>query len=61
MEFLKNFFINLAVLIGIGILLFALFPDVMRQVFEVYSALFGPIAILFLIVAALPRRRRGRR
>jgi Mg2+/citrate symporter len=61
MEFLKNFFINLAVLIGIGIVLFVLYPDVMRQMLEVYSALFGPIAMLILIVAALPRRKRSRR
>ncbi len=57
MELLRN----LAILIGIGIVLFALYPNVMSQMIEVYSSLFGPIAILFIIIAALPRRKKGGR
>jgi hypothetical protein len=44
----------------IGIVLFILFPDMMRQVFELYGALIGPLAIIILLVAALPRKNKGR-
>jgi len=63
MDFLKRFLINLAVLIGLGILLLILFPDLMRQVYQLFGGLFAPAVILLLIlVAALPRkgRRKGR-
>lgn len=57
MTFLKGLLRNLVFLIGIGIILFILFPDQMSQVFEIYGAIFGPLAILILIVAALPRKK----
>lgn len=60
MDFLKSFVRNLALLILIGIILLVLFPDIMRQVFGLYGALFGPLAILILIVAALPKRNKKR-
>jgi len=58
MAFLKKLLINLIFLVGLGVFLFIMYPDIMKQVFELYGALFGPIAILFVIVAALPRKRR---
>ncbi len=71
MKFLKNFFINLAGLIGIGLIIYAIYPDLMKLVIEfivgLSEAIFGPrfgphsglIAILLaLIVSALPRIRR---
>ena len=58
MQFIKDFAINLIVLIGIGVAVFILFPDLTKQVFQLYVMLIGPIAILFLIVAALPRKKR---
>ncbi len=58
-SFIKDFLRNLGLLILIGIILMIAFPDQMRQVFQLYGALFGPaIVILLIIVAALPRRRR---
>ncbi len=57
MRFFKAFVRNLILLIIIGIVLFGLFPDQMGQIFQLYGALFGPIAILIVIVAALPRKR----
>jgi len=60
MVFLKKFLINLAFLVGLGILLFIIAPDLMKQVFELYGALFGLIAIRFVIVVALPQKRRRR-
>lgn len=60
MDFLKDFVRNLALLTLIGIILLVLFPDIMRQVFGLYGALFGPLVILILIVAALPKRNKKR-
>ena len=57
MNFLKTLLRNLAFLVGIGIVLYILFPDMMSEVFEIYGALFGPLAILLLIGAALPKKK----
>jgi hypothetical protein len=35
-----------------------LFPEEMAQIFQIYGALFGPVAIILLIAAALPKKRR---
>jgi preprotein translocase subunit Sss1 len=61
MEFLKNFLINLAGLLGIGVVIYIIYPDMIKQVFQFYGLLFGPIAILLVIVAALPRKKRTKR
>lgn len=61
MQFFKGLLINLGLLLVIGIALLILFPDMMRQIFQLYGALFGPgVLILLVVVAALPRRRRRR-
>lgn len=60
MQFLKDFLRNLLLLIVIVLILFIVFPDMMSQVFQVYGALLGPAAVLVIIVAALPRRKRSR-
>jgi hypothetical protein len=57
MQFLKNFLKNLGFLVVIGIVLFFVAPDMMRQVFDAFGQLFGPLAIIMIIVAALPSRR----
>ena len=58
MQFLKDFLKNLTLLIVISVVLLILFPDMMRQVFQLYGALFGPLAIILVMVIALPRKRR---
>lgn len=58
MRFLIAFLRNLAILIVAGLLLLALFPDIMKAAYQVLGALFGPLALLFVIIAALPGRRR---
>jgi len=60
LQFLKDFLINLAILAVIMIVLFLAAPDMMRQVYELLGALFGPILILIVLVRALPRKRRSR-
>lgn len=57
MQFLKNFLKNLGFLVVIGIVLFFVAPDMMRQVFNAFGQLFGPLAIIMIIVAALPSKR----
>ena len=60
MQSLKGFLRNLGALLIIGLVLFVLFPDMIKQVFHLYGALLGPLFILMLIIAALPRKRRNR-
>ena len=57
MKFLLKLLRNLAFLIGIGIVLYILFPEMMSGVFQLYGKIFGPLALLALVVAALPRGR----
>jgi hypothetical protein len=72
MKFLKNFLINIAVLIGLGLIIYVIVPDLMRLVIEasvgLSEAIFGPhfgphsgllVIILAFIVAALPKARRN--
>ncbi len=61
MDFLKGFLRNLGLLLIIGLILFILFPDMMKQIFQLYGTLLGPVAIVVIIVAALPRKKRRKR
>jgi hypothetical protein len=56
-QFFKNFLKNLGFLVVIGVVLFFVAPHMMRQVFDAFGQLFGPLAIIMIFVAALPRRR----
>jgi len=57
LNYLKKLLRNLAFLVGLGIVLYLLFPEIMADVFQLYGKLFGPLALLALIVAALPRNK----
>jgi len=59
-EFIKDLLMNLLILVVIGIALFFLFPDIMREVFNLYGQLLGPLVIIILVVIALPTKRRPR-
>ncbi|RJP47665.1 MAG: hypothetical protein C4583_16065 [Anaerolineaceae bacterium] len=61
MQFIKDFVRNLVILVVIGMVLFFMFPGMMKQVFELYGILFGPLALVVLIVIALPRAKRKSR
>ena len=61
MQFVKRFLLNLALMVVIGIVLFILLPDMMRRIFQLYGLLFGPLALVILVLAALPRRSRRNR
>jgi len=43
MDFLKKLLRNLALLVGIGIVLLILFPSMISQVYELLGGLFGPL------------------
>ena len=60
MQFIKDLLRNLLILAAIGIMLFFLFPDMMRQVFDLYGRLLGSLAIIILVVIALPAKSRRR-
>ncbi len=59
MQFLKDFLRNLAILIGIGLVVYLIYPDIMKQVYEFFGLLFGPLARITVIVFALPRKRKS--
>lgn len=60
-EFALNFLRNIALLFVIAIGLLILFPDIMSKVFGLYGALGVPFVLAFVVMAALPRRRRANR
>jgi hypothetical protein len=61
-EIMKAFLTNLIVLVIIGIVLFVLFPEIVRGILGLYDGLgILPIFILLIIVSALPKRKRRRR
>ena len=60
MEFLKNWLKNLGLLLIIGIILFLMFPAMMKQVFEAYGMIFGPLIFVMILVYSLPRKGKRR-
>ena len=61
MDFLKGFLRNIALLAVIGLILYLIEPAMVRQVIEAYWLIFGPIAILLVIVFAIPRTKGRKR
>ena len=59
MDFIKNLVINVVILVvcGIGISLFA--PSLMSQVYSLFGSLFGPLAIIMVVVLAIPKKRKS--
>lgn len=56
-----DFLRNLALLVFLGIVVFLLFPDMMKGVFGVYNGLgILPVVVILVFLAALPRRKRRR-
>jgi hypothetical protein len=54
MDFLKGFLRNLALLAGLGLIIYFIEPEMVGQVIEAYGLILGPIAILMVIVFAIP-------
>ena len=48
---MKNFLINLGILFGLGLIIFILFPDIVKQIFGLYNGLgILPVFILMVIL-----------
>lgn len=58
MAFLKGFLRNLALIVGLGVVIYLIEPEMVKSVIEAYWMILGPIAVLFLIIAALPKKTR---
>lgn len=57
MSFLKKFLTNLAVLVGLGLLLMLFFPDAFNRLIGQNGVLLGLVVIVIFIVSAIPQRR----
>jgi hypothetical protein len=58
---MKDFLINIIILAGLAVIVFLIFPDLMRQIIGIYKGLgILTIFILSLILAAIPKRRHRR-
>jgi len=57
--FWKNLLRNILLLGATLLALFLFAPAIMSQVYDMLGQLFGPVLILIVIVAALPRRSRS--
>jgi len=60
MNFLNRPLRNLGFLKGIGPTQLIFFPNILLDVFKIYGAAFGPIALIFLVGAVLPNKKRTR-
>ena len=60
MSFLKALLRNIAILVVIGLAMYIFMPEVMGQVYDLLGALFGPLVILIVVVAALPGKKGSR-
>jgi uncharacterized membrane protein YedE/YeeE len=59
MSFLKGFLTNLLFIVAIGVVLFIVAPDMMKQVFQLYGGLFGPVLVMVLIFVAAPAQKKS--
>ena len=57
MSFLKKFLTNLAVLVGLGLLLMLIFPDAFNRLIGQNGVLLSLVVIVIFIVSAVPQRR----
>ena len=57
MDYFKRFLKNLGLLLALFVLLLIFSPTMMSDVFNALGAIFGPLLILMVIVAALPKKK----
>ena len=58
MAFFKGFIRNMLFLAGLGLIIFLVEPEMVKSVFEAYWMILGPIGILLIMVAAIPKRKK---
>lgn len=57
MDYFKRFLKNLGLMLALFVLLLIFSPTMMSDVFNTLGAIFGPLVILMVIVAALPKKK----
>jgi hypothetical protein len=58
---MKDFLRNSGILLVLAIIVFALFPDIMSQVFGLFNGLrILPFFIIMVLISAIPRGKRRR-
>ncbi|QRN82838.1 hypothetical protein JR338_10500 [Chloroflexota bacterium] len=60
MDFLKGFLKNLLLIFVLFLVVYFMYPEVVKQMLEAYWLILGPMALIFVIVAALPKKRTKR-
>jgi hypothetical protein len=60
MAFLKYFFRNLALLAVLVLVIYLIEPEMVGGAFQNYWQILGPVGLLIIIVAAIPKRRSRR-
>jgi uncharacterized membrane protein YhaH (DUF805 family) len=56
-SFFRDFLRNIIIILLTVLVLFILFPSMMRQVLQIYGGLFAlGVLLVFFIIAALPRK-----
>jgi hypothetical protein len=59
---MRDFFRNLLLLTLLGLIIYFIAPDMVRQIVGIYGGLgILPIVIILVVLAALPRKRRKTR
>jgi len=58
MTFIQEFLRNLALLFVIFLAVYIMAPAMVGQMVSFFGMLFGPISILIIVAAAMPRKRR---
>ena len=56
-DYLKKFLKNLGLLVALLVLLLIFFPTLMADAYHALGQIFGPLVILMVIVAALPKKK----
>jgi hypothetical protein len=59
MDFFKRLFVNFVLLVLLLAALYAVSPDIMGGIYQLYYGILGPgLLLLWLVVTILPSRRR---
>jgi hypothetical protein len=61
MGFLRRFLRNLIFFAVVGIIIYLMEPEMVKNVVDAYWQILGPIGLLLIIVGAIPQKRRRRR
>ncbi|PKO00555.1 MAG: hypothetical protein CVU42_03160 [Chloroflexi bacterium HGW-Chloroflexi-4] len=58
MDFIKNLIRNIVILVACGFAIYLVAPSMMSQVYSLFGSFFGPLAIIMIVVLAIPKKRK---